>query len=149
MPRRIKSGQQRSAADRENFIFFLCPLDGVRFNGISGGFLCDAAEGRRVRGLLDDELAVPDGDGERRTGLDAALHDLLGQQRLDGVLHVAAQRTRAELRVIGRVDDELLGLRRQLAAQLLVGKTLVERGDLKVDDAGDVLLRWCRLWSSA
>ena len=31
MPRRIKNGQQRLAAGRENFIFFLCPLDGVRF----------------------------------------------------------------------------------------------------------------------
>ena len=31
MPRRIKSGQQRSAADQGNFIFFHCPLDGVRF----------------------------------------------------------------------------------------------------------------------
>ena len=31
MPRRIKNGQQRSAADRKNFIFFHCPLDGVRF----------------------------------------------------------------------------------------------------------------------
>ncbi|MEE0401590.1 MAG: hypothetical protein UDN39_06560, partial [Christensenellales bacterium] len=33
LPRRIKSGQQRMAAGRENFIFFLCPLDGVRFIG--------------------------------------------------------------------------------------------------------------------
>ena len=32
MPRRIKSGQQRSAADQGNFIFFHCPLDGVRFS---------------------------------------------------------------------------------------------------------------------
>ena len=30
--RRVKSGQQLLAADRENFKFFLCPLDGVRFN---------------------------------------------------------------------------------------------------------------------
>ena len=29
--RRIKSGQQHMAADRKNFIFFLCPLDGMRF----------------------------------------------------------------------------------------------------------------------
>ena len=28
----IKSGQQRMAAGRKNFIFFHCPLDGVRFS---------------------------------------------------------------------------------------------------------------------
>ncbi|MGN1025371.1 MAG: hypothetical protein ACI4P4_03080, partial [Faecousia sp.] len=28
---RIKSGQQRMAVGRENFIFFHCPLDGERF----------------------------------------------------------------------------------------------------------------------
>ena len=31
MPCRIKSGQQRLAAGQKNFIFFHCPLDGVRF----------------------------------------------------------------------------------------------------------------------
>ena len=34
MPRRIKNGQQRSVADRKNFIFFHCPLDGVRFTAL-------------------------------------------------------------------------------------------------------------------
>ena len=38
MPRRIKNGQQRSAADRGNFIFFLCPLDGVRFTRLNRSF---------------------------------------------------------------------------------------------------------------
>jgi len=31
----IKSGQQHLAAGRENFIFFLCPLDGEQFNEAS------------------------------------------------------------------------------------------------------------------
>ena len=35
MPRRIKNGQQRSAADRKNFIFFHCPLDGKRFSSMT------------------------------------------------------------------------------------------------------------------
>ena len=42
MPRRIKSGQQHSAADRKNFIFFHCPLDGVRFTEAIGCFLMHA-----------------------------------------------------------------------------------------------------------
>ena len=32
MPCCIKSGQQRLAAGRKNFIFFLCPLDGVQIS---------------------------------------------------------------------------------------------------------------------
>lgn len=32
MPCCIKSGQQHLAAGRENFIFFLCPLDGEQFS---------------------------------------------------------------------------------------------------------------------
>ena len=57
------------------------------------------------------------------------------------MLQIPAQGSCAELRVVGRVDDEGLGGGRQLARELLVGKALVERGDLQVDDAGDVLLR--------
>lgn len=65
MPRRIKSGQQRSAADRENFIFFLCPLDGVRFREAGllspvydftdrgGCWFCPNARRRELRHLYD------------------------------------------------------------------------------------------------
>ena len=56
------------------------------------------------------------------------------------MLHIAAQRTGAELRIVGGIDDILLCGGRQLAAQLLVSQTLVQRGDLEIDDAGDVLL---------
>ena len=37
----MKYGQQRLAAGRKNFIFFLCPLDGEQFNLIS----CSVAAG--------------------------------------------------------------------------------------------------------
>jgi len=57
------------------------------------------------------------------------------------MLHIPAQRTRAELRIVGRVDDELFCSLRQLTTQLLVGQTAVERRDLQVDDTGDVLFR--------
>ena len=57
------------------------------------------------------------------------------------MLDIPAQRPRAELRVVRRVDDELLGRICQLAAQLLVGKTAVERVDLQIDDARDIVLR--------
>ena len=50
------------------------------------------------------------------------------------MLHIPAQRTRAELRIVGRVDDELFCSLRQLTTQLLVGQTAVERRDLQVDD---------------
>ena len=55
------------------------------------------------------------------------------------MLDIPAQRTRAELRVIRGVDDQLLCSLRQLAVQLFVRKTLVERVNLQIDDARDVL----------
>ena len=57
-----------------------------------------------------------------------------GDTRFDRVLDIPAQRTRAELRIVGRVDDELFCSLRQLTTQLLVGQTAVERRDLQVDD---------------
>ena len=89
----------------------------------------------------DEEFAVLDAAGERLAGDDVATQNALCQQRLHRVLHVTAQRTRAKLRIVGRVDDELLGLGRQLAVELLVLEPFVQGGDLQVDDAGDVLLR--------
>ena len=50
------------------------------------------------------------------------------------MLHIPAQRTRAELWIVGRADDELFCSLRQLTTQLLVGQTAVERRDLQVDD---------------
>ena len=76
-----------------------------------------------------------------KIGITDHAQDALGEQRFDRVLQIPAQGSCAELRVVGRVDDEGLGGGRQLARELLVGKALVERGDLQVDDAGDVLLR--------
>ena len=80
------------------------------------------------------QLAVFRIDGNCRTGLDAALQNLLCKQRFHCMLHIPAQRTRAELRIVGRVDDELFCSLRQLTTQLLVGQTAVERRDLQVDD---------------
>ena len=57
------------------------------------------------------------------------------------MLQIAAERTRTVLRIIGCVDDELLGLRRQLAAQLLVSQTCIERIHLQIDDLDDIFLR--------
>ena len=57
------------------------------------------------------------------------------------MLQIAAERTRTVLRVISSVDDELLGLRRQLAAQLLVSQTCIERIHLQIDDLDDIFLR--------
>ena len=86
------------------------------------------------RYLADEEFTVLDAAGERLAGDDVAAQNALCQQRLHRVLHVAAQRTRAELRIVGRVDDELFCSLRQLTTQLLVGQTAVERRDLQVDD---------------
>ena len=80
------------------------------------------------------QLAVFRIDGNCRTGLDAALQNLLCKQRFHCMLHIPAQRTRAELQIVGRVDDELFCSLRQLTTQLLVGQTAVERRDLQVDD---------------
>ena len=44
MSRRLKSGRQLLAADRVIFIFFLCPLDGVRFKSFLHGAFLRAAE---------------------------------------------------------------------------------------------------------
>ena len=93
------------------------------------------------RYLADEEFAVFHAAGERLAGDDVAAQNALCQQRLHRVLHVAAQRTRAELRIVGRVDDELLGFGRQLTVELLVLEPFVQSGNLQVDDAGDVLLR--------
>lgn len=79
----------------------------------------------------DEEFAVLDAAGERLAGDDVAAQNALCQQRLHRVLHVTAQRTRAKLRIVGRVDDELLGLGRQLAVELLVLGALVQRGNLQ------------------
>lgn len=42
----MKYGQQRLAAGRKNFIFFLCPLDGEQFS--FQDFLLDGAADRRL-----------------------------------------------------------------------------------------------------
>ena len=89
----------------------------------------------------DDQLAVLHVADQCLAGKHVAAQDALGEQRFDRVLQIPAQGSCAELRVVGRVDDEGLGGGRQLTRELLVGKALVERGDLQVDDAGDVLLR--------
>ena len=61
----IKIGQQQLAAGRENFIFFLCPLDGEQFSLLSLPYLFDDIEqvdevmtGEFGQALLDklDEL---------------------------------------------------------------------------------------------
>ena len=91
--------------------------------------------------LSDDKLAIFHVDRDRFAGENAASQDLFRDERFDRVLDIPAQRPRAELRVVRRVDDELLGRICQLAAQLLVGKTAVERVDLQIDDARDIVLR--------
>ena len=78
-------------------------------------------------------------DGDGLAGQNAAFENFLCNQRFDRVLDIPAQRTRTELRVIGGVDDQLLCSLRQLAVQLFVRKTLVERVNLQIDDARDVL----------
>ena len=96
----------------------------------------------RISGILsDDKLVVLYIDRDRLAGKDAAGQDLLRNERFDRVLDIPAQGPRAELRVIGRVDDELLGAIRELAAQLLIRESLIERIDLQVDDARDICLR--------
>ena len=90
---------------------------------------------------LHDQLAVLGVDAERGVRLDVAAQDALRDERLDRVLQIAVERTRAVLRVIGGVDGQLLGLLGQLAAELLVGQTLVQRRKLQIDDADDVLAR--------
>ncbi len=89
----------------------------------------------------DDQLAVLLVADKRLTGEHIAAQDALRKKRLDRVLQVAAQRSCAELRVIGRVDDKALCRRGQLALELLVGKALIKRRDLQIDDASDVFLR--------
>ena len=73
----------------------------------------------------DDQLAVLLVADKRLTGEHVAAQDALRKKRLDRVLQVAAQRSCAELRVIGRVDNKALCRRGQLAFKLLVGKALV------------------------
>ena len=80
----------------------------------------------------DDQLAVLHVADQCLAGKHVAAQDALGEQRFDRVLQIPAQGSCAELRVVGRVDDEGLGGGRQLARELLVGKALVERGDLPV-----------------
>ena len=56
------------------------------------------------------------------------------------MLQVAAQGSCTVLRIVGGVDDEVLGLLGQLTVQLLLRQTPVEGGKLQVDDADDVVL---------
>ena len=86
----------------------------------------------RISGILsDDKLVVLYIDRDRLAGKDAAGQNLLRNERFDCVLDIPAQGPRAELRVVRRVDDELLGAIRELAAQLLIRESLIERIDLK------------------
>ena len=87
----------------------------------------------------DDQLAVLLVADKRLTGEHVAAQDALRKKCFDRVLQVAAQRSCAELRVIGRVDNKALCRRGQLALELLVGKALIKRRDLQIDDAGDIL----------
>lgn len=90
---------------------------------------------------VDDQFAVLHVADQRLAGQHVAVQDALGKKCFDRVLQIPAQRSCAELRVIGCVNDERLCRRSQLAFKLLVGKALVERRDLQVDNAGDILLR--------
>ena len=80
------------------------------------------------------QLAVLHVAQERLTGQHIAAQDPLRQQRFNRMLQISAERSCAELRIVGRVDDELFCSLRQLTTQLLVGQTAVERRDLQVDD---------------
>ena len=84
--------------------------------------------------LLHRNLSVRDLQPHAVAQRDFAAQQLLAQRVLDRALNQPAQRTRAELRIVGRVDDELFCSLRQLTTQLLVGQTAVERRDLQVDD---------------
>ena len=79
-------------------------------------------------------------NGQRRAGCDLVGDDLPADQRLHTVLHEAAQRPGAVDRIVGAVDDILLGRVGQLDRELLVGDAAVEICHQEIDDAGDVLL---------
>ena len=56
------------------------------------------------------------------------------------MLHEAAQGTGAEGRVVGAVDDVLLGRRGEGHLELLILQAAVELGHQQIDDVGDVVL---------
>ena len=61
---------------------------------------------------FDGQFTVLDADAKLRTRQDIAGDDAAGNERLDRVLDIAAQRPGTVLRVVGGVDDKLLCLRR-------------------------------------
>ena len=64
----MKSGQQLSAAGRENFIIFHCPLDGGRFMQQAGyGVILSHRSGETEDTTIAD-LAVATGCGQIKTG---------------------------------------------------------------------------------
>ena len=66
--------------------------------------------------------------------------DLPADEGLHTVLHEAAQGTGAEGRVVGAVDDVLLGRRGEGHLELLILQAAVELGHQQIDDVGDVVL---------
>ena len=86
-----------------------------------------------------DQLAVGGIHRDGLAGQNASLQDLLGDHGLHRVLDVAAERSGAEGRVEGLVDDLGLGGLGQLAAELLIQQAGIELIDLQVNDLGNVL----------
>ena len=90
--------------------------------------------------LFQNKFAIPVVHGNGGAGGDAAFQKLFAQHGFHGVLHIAAQGTGTEFRIVPFVYNVLLGGIRQAAGDLLRFQTLVQLGNLQVDDLGDVVL---------
>ena len=77
---------------------------------------------------------------ERAAGMDVALQDRAGDERLGLGLQVALHRARAVDGVEAVVNDVLLRGVRQLEAQFAVGQAPAQAGDEVVDDVAEVPL---------
>ena len=91
-------------------------------------------------GGRDREITVLAVHGEGVAALHLAGDDLPADEGLHTVLHEAAQGTGAEGRVVGAVDDVLLGRRGEGHLELLILQAAVELGHQQIDDVGDVVL---------
>ena len=84
-----------------------------------------------------EDLSVAS-DHDRLALLHVAAKDGLGERVLEVVLDRAAQRTRAVLLVIALLDEQLLGLNRELEGDLPLDQALGELRDLEVHDLHEV-----------
>ena len=70
--------------------------------------------------MVEDQFAVGNGDFDGLIRLDVAAQEFLGERILQIFLHRPTQRSRAELRVVSLLNEEVRGRLRETDLDILV-----------------------------